>query len=320
MFTFVTLSYNQQEYICQHLESIRYQIVHYGGHKKCSLILADDCSQDQTMQYAARWLRSNRRLFEECVLYSNDRNLGIVQNYIHAVKKVRTEKYKMLAADDLYYTNNVFEAAGDKDILLTPAIIFDDSGTIHTSPHSYYLYQYCMANAGKNLKKLIASELSYRNLIQAPGVFLSTGLAQREELHKFLEQFTWIEDYPQWQYLFRTADWDFSVDVRMTPYILYRTGAGISSSAHSGKRSCYENELSDMYRMFRATYRRYPKWINPYHYIYYLKADLVELYAKVNRRMRESCSRIAGRQTGKRVKKYISYLTECAALAMAEDK
>ena len=320
MFTFVTLSFNQQAYICQHLESIKYQIVRYGGNKTCNLILADDCSRDHTVQYARQWLDSNRELFGECLVCSGKQNLGIVKNYIHAVSQVHTAKYKMLAADDLYYTYNVFEAIGDQDILLTPAIMFDDQGQVHMPRHVYYLYQYGLAAGGKDLKRLIAGELSYRNLIQAPGVFLSTELVQKKELHAFLEQFRWIEDYPQWQYLFRTAAEDFSVRIEMTPYILYRTGTGISSSAHNGKRSCYEKELADMYRMFGCTYKRYPKWINPYHYLYYLKAYLTELYAGVNRGMRESCSRISGSGTVHDVKQYVSYLAECAAAAGSRNK
>lgn len=63
-FTFIMLSYNQQDYVLQQLESIKYQIEHYGHSRKCHFILSDDSSTDNTVAVVRDWTRYNRELFD----------------------------------------------------------------------------------------------------------------------------------------------------------------------------------------------------------------------------------------------------------------
>ena len=65
MFTFVTITYNHEKYIIEHLESIRYQIENYSEGKKMNLIVSDDGSVDNTMRYAQQWVERNKNLFSE---------------------------------------------------------------------------------------------------------------------------------------------------------------------------------------------------------------------------------------------------------------
>lgn len=62
-FTFFTLSFNQEKYIIQHLESIKYQIETYGAEYLIHYIICDDSSSDKTIYYAKKWLERNKRLF-----------------------------------------------------------------------------------------------------------------------------------------------------------------------------------------------------------------------------------------------------------------
>ena len=50
-FTFGVFTYNQEQFIFENLESIKYQIEKYGGGTSFSLVMSDDCSQDNTVVY-----------------------------------------------------------------------------------------------------------------------------------------------------------------------------------------------------------------------------------------------------------------------------
>ena len=62
-FTFVIITYNQEQYILQHLESIKYQINKYGKGISVYLIISDDHSLDRTLQLAEIWLQENSCFF-----------------------------------------------------------------------------------------------------------------------------------------------------------------------------------------------------------------------------------------------------------------
>ena len=47
-FTFGLLLYNQEEFVIEALESIKYQIINYGNDINVSLIVNDDCSLDHS--------------------------------------------------------------------------------------------------------------------------------------------------------------------------------------------------------------------------------------------------------------------------------
>ena len=59
MFTFISITYNHEKYIIEHLESIKYQILQYGKNEKVCFILSDDCSTDNTLLITQQWLKIN---------------------------------------------------------------------------------------------------------------------------------------------------------------------------------------------------------------------------------------------------------------------
>ena len=108
-FTFATLTYNQENYILEHLESIRYQIEHFGQEREIYYVLADDCSSDRTVELAQKWLNRNRKLFKGIEIVAATQNQGIVRNYEQALRHIQTNQFKLLAGDDLYYCENIFD-------------------------------------------------------------------------------------------------------------------------------------------------------------------------------------------------------------------
>lgn len=278
MFTFLTISYNQEKYIIEHLESIKYQIKKYANGRDMCYILADDGSSDRTVELAKRWLELNGSLFKDINILDYSQNNGTVYNYIRAINSVTTSKYKCLAADDLYYKNNIFDLGDEADIVLSPALFFSDDGRLLAGKNLFYYT--CAGKKDDSLKKEIKRELSYYCGIHAPGSFVNPRIIQDAELQKYLSQFKWIEDYPQWYYIFNKYDKDFSVSIEDKIYILYRADVGISSK--KGVRNpMFIEEDNRIKQMIGNKRIRYKKYLNVYRYWYTLKRKYIECI-KVN--------------------------------------
>ena len=54
-FIFGILTYNQENYVLETLESIKYQKIHYGSEKKVSLIITDDASKESESLSSDGW-------------------------------------------------------------------------------------------------------------------------------------------------------------------------------------------------------------------------------------------------------------------------
>ena len=124
-FTFISVSYNQEIFIIEHLNSIKEQIIRYGKNIKVSLVLADDCSKDSTVLLAKDWITENEQLFDQVNLIANEVNLGSVKNIYNAIDHCVTDDFKILACDDRYNeSSNIFELyeKGINDVIITPII------------------------------------------------------------------------------------------------------------------------------------------------------------------------------------------------------
>lgn len=257
MFTFLTISYNQEKFIIEHLESIKYQIKNFGNNEEFKYILSDDCSKDSTVFLVKKWIQINSDLFKEVKILTNDENKGIVDNYLRGIGAVNTLNFKGLAGDDLIYKNNIFEAITNFDLVFTPLIRFNEKeikGCItinHLLPYRKQEY----------LRELIKLD----NCFNAPGSFISQELVQDNELRNFISKYKWIEDLPQWYYLLTYRD-DIKIGIKETPYILYRTASGISSNKKHRKHDMFDNERNEIRKQLDLKLYRYPKYINPFKY------------------------------------------------------
>ena len=264
MFTFVTITYNHEKYIIEHLESIRYQIENFSEGKKMNLIISDDGSMDDTMLFAQKWVERNRFLFSEVELLTSEKNQGIIKNYLRATAAIKTPAYKLLAGDDLYYKNNIFEiieALKEKEIIFTPALNFDGD----TVWNSQDMNRLLTLKTPKQIKKV----LKFQNPFNTPGAFYSTALIQEEGLRAFISKYTWIEDLPSYYYLFnKRPTIDYAVELK--PYILYRSSVGISTNKKNEKNDVFAIELDAMEKDLGMVLNKYPKYVNPYQYYWKL--------------------------------------------------
>lgn len=269
MFTFITISYNHEKYIIEHLESIKYQIQNYGNNKKIQLIISDDSSEDKTIELAKKWLNINNELFSNIKVLTSKNNQGIVKNYLRGISHVEYGEYKSLAGDDLYYKNNIFEVLKNNDLVFTPTITFDNDKITNDNSMSFLI---------KNSKKSqISKILKYGNSISAPGVFIKLGLIKDNEMQNFISQFKWIEDLPKWYYIFNIRKEELNYTLVKNPYIMYRTTSGISRTKDNPKNKEFLNERKKMHEQFGMKLEKYPKYVNPYRY-YWKLVNLKHIY------------------------------------------
>ena len=278
MFTFVTITYNHEKYIIEHLESIKYQIENFSEGKKMNLIISDDGSVDDTMLVAQKWVERNKYLFSEVELLTSENNQGIVKNYLRATAAIKTPAFKLLAGDDLYYKNNIFEiveALKEKDIIFTPALNFNED----TVWNSHDMNRLLTLKTPDQIRKV----LKFQNPFNTPGAFYSAALIQEVGLRAFISKYTWIEDLPSSYYLFnKRASLNYAIELK--PYIMYRSSVGISNNKKNEKNNVFTIELDAMEKEFGMVLNKYPKYINPYQYYWKLsKLNLKYRDTKTNR-------------------------------------
>ncbi len=75
-FAFLVVTYNHQDYILEHLESIKYLVQTHGTTWDVDLIVNDDASHDNTRTLVDRWLLENRTIFRNVKILYNSKNLG----------------------------------------------------------------------------------------------------------------------------------------------------------------------------------------------------------------------------------------------------
>lgn len=192
LFTFLTITYNHEKFIFQHLESIKYQIINYGEGIKFQLIVADDSSKDNTIRCVKDWLEQNSNLFEYIDILESDKNQGTCKNYTKGIRKIKGDYCKSLAGDDIFAKDNIFEAVNllkKYDVVCTAVAPFSNSGIYNDKKiysRIYSMYKFCNMSYEKIAR-------NYISIPMTPGVFMRKELIT-EDIISFINQFTFIED------------------------------------------------------------------------------------------------------------------------------
>ena len=71
-FSFLVLAYNHENYIIEHLESIKYQVLTYGEEMSVDILISDDFSRDRTVDLIEKWIFANKRLFNRVIFRFNN--------------------------------------------------------------------------------------------------------------------------------------------------------------------------------------------------------------------------------------------------------
>lgn len=217
--TFCVLTYNQEELILETLESIKWQIQKYGEEHNVYLVISDDCSQDKTGQVISSWIEMNRNIFKDTKLRIADRNEGTINNLIHAINMIDTDIFKLIAGDDLFSDENIFEILSQLDVYK----IITSFGVNFCHENSYgfmndknhFLY-YSLISDTNHIK----DHLKFEHVLNGPPTVFRKSLLT-EDCLTFMRNFSYIEDRAMWIYFFEHNN----INCMYIPkaYILHRT-------------------------------------------------------------------------------------------------
>ncbi|OPJ61650.1 glycosyltransferase [Clostridium oryzae] len=217
-FTFGVITYNQQKYVLETLESIKYQIKIYGKNMRFNLVVSDDASKDLTLVYVKKWLALNPDLFENVKILSSKSNIGTVNNYHRLLDHVETEDFKVIAGDDLFSNNNLFSYVSllKKYDLVSYFPLYLQQGRIYYDDNRLVRFIYGM---DKNYKYYL-DEIKKGSLFHTPSTFFKNCL-YTDSCREFVSEFYLFEDDPRW-YKFLKDNLNLNIKFLLNPLILYR--------------------------------------------------------------------------------------------------
>lgn len=188
----IVVAYKSAGTIVQTLESIRQQT--YGN---IELIITDDCSPDNTVETAEKWISENQGALKDLKLITAECNTGIPGNINRALKQAKGEYVKLIAADD-YMTPDaiaeyvIFCEKNPKVLPIAKVHLFSEEKADYSDVQAYC--DRCYAFAEKEYKEQY-SKLLMQNWIVAPSASFYP-MALIKELGGYDESYRWFEDYP----------------------------------------------------------------------------------------------------------------------------
>lgn len=194
-FAFLVVAFNHQDYILEHLESIKYLISTYGEEIDIDLIINDDASKDNTLTIIKRWVEININLFRSVKVISNAENLGTCASINNMMDYMSADACKLTAGDDVYSFENLFHFAfQDVDLaFLSGVALYLLNSEIQTSKTPFRL-----AAATQEIYKNCASihRFSHISYTNAPNLIYSANCLLNQNVRSYLTQFDVVEDWP----------------------------------------------------------------------------------------------------------------------------
>lgn len=193
----IVLAYRSAETIVQTLDSIKKQT--YGN---IEMIIADDCSPDNTVETARQWAADNKGELSRIELVTSSQNTGIPGNINRALSIAAGDYVKLIAADD-YMTKDAiseyvkFCEKNPKAIPISKVHLFVDAKQgemVDLAPIENYCSR-CYEFASESDYKKQYRMLLKQNCIAAPaGSFYPMEIIRK--LGGYDENYRWFEDYP----------------------------------------------------------------------------------------------------------------------------
>lgn len=186
------LTYKSSPYIIDTLESIKAQT-----YKNIELIIADDCSPDNTVQTCQDWLEINKDRFVRTQIIVPDHNTGVSANCNRADDACTAEWIKELAGDDQLTPDSISTYV--EYITQHPDVVymfgrvecFTDDGTL-TDRANWFDYDFFKLTREEQYSRLLK-----RNCIPA-----ATGFHNVKRMNELGirndERIPMLEDHPKW--------------------------------------------------------------------------------------------------------------------------
>lgn len=192
-FTFVTLTFNHENYILEHLESIKFQVTNYGFDYSVDLIISDDCSKDETVDLIKKWCHHNSAFFNDIKIIENLKNLGTCHNFTNTWNYISNNYYKISAGDDLFSNENIFKWSKETNkhdiISFMPLYLIDKK--------IKYNYLTILGIISSNtIYKSFSDRIRSLNVINAPSLFYTNKILNNKIIFDFIHEFQLTEDLP----------------------------------------------------------------------------------------------------------------------------
>lgn len=240
------IAYNSGKTIIETLESIRNQT-----YPLCyiELLIADDCSSDNTIAIAEVWLREHGSQFENVLILKSSVNQGIAHNMNQALRAARGDYFKGIAADDMLLETCIEEYVNYMTLHPEITAMFARIRPFATNDQGYAqrvrdLFDLSFFNMA--IDEQLRYLLMNRNCLPAPTSFLRIKFLREHQI-ECDERIPLIEDYPLWINLLRAGAKFACLDKEN---VWYRVG-GITSS--------YSENFFRSERLF-VFYYRYQEW------------------------------------------------------------
>ncbi|WP_312300287.1 glycosyltransferase [Chryseobacterium sp.] len=208
------LSYNQQRFLVESLESLKSQTYH-----NIEILICDDCSKDNSVEIINSWIKDHPQLNIRFIPHT--RNQGICKS-LNELLAVSKGKYIItIALDDLMEPDKIerhvaiLENSSPKEALVfSNAYIIDDNSVRFQNTFIPYFHQYLNIESGNFYKKL----LDYNFL---PAMSCVTKSALIKEIGGWDENLT-FEDYDMWLRLSQKYDFIYD-DTKSCSYRMHST-------------------------------------------------------------------------------------------------
>lgn len=188
----VVAAYQSAGTITGTLESIKKQT-----YENIELIVSDDCSLDDTVSIARRWIGENRGAFQACGLVTAKQNTGIPGNLNRALAHVNGVYVKFLAADDELAPDAIAEYVNfcetNPDVMpISKVKLLTEPAADCSAVQGYCDRCYALAREAYQEQYRV---LLKQNWIVAPAASFYP-IAVLKKLGGYEERYRWFEDYP----------------------------------------------------------------------------------------------------------------------------
>ena len=276
-FIFGILTYNQENYVLETLESIKYQKIHYGSDVNVSLVITDDASKDGTVAVMNTWLEKNREYFAKIDLIANEKNKGTVANFKTILSKVSDEYLKIIAGDDLIGHKNVFaeyETLDDKKLKTYVRVELCEGKVYCREKFLIDFYYHKKYGTGRNYNIKTFRKGKY---LHTPSTLYTKQLFVNAECEKNLDGYHLFEDDPMWYSMIKNEE-ELAIEFVQQGMILYRVHNQSVSNAPNpifakDMKRLREQYLKDtkglehLYLAIRMKTSGWPLYVNPGQYL-----------------------------------------------------
>lgn len=252
IFYFALITYNQENFVQETLNSFKYQIQNYGRNYSFNLIIVDDASDDNTIQVIKNWIDKNNRLFHEVIWQLNGVNRGVVKNYQFIIDKIPINcHFKLLAGDDVLSHLNMFssyEKLNDTMLITHVRLLLKNGVVSYDDDQLLAFYDHLLHATSKKCRLVRMRRGGYLHTpstIYTKKLYLSAGCSE------YNSNFCLFEDDPSWYAMIKNTN-DLDIYFVKKPIVLYR----ISDFAISnGKGEMHKKFLDELYRLVGIYYK-----------------------------------------------------------------